>query len=326
MLAFFLSSGELPMKATRGQVRIMWYNVENLFHPENDSIPGDDEFTPEGVRHWTFTRYRKKLTSIAKLIVAAGCWEPPELVGLCEVENSQVLKELVQHPILAPYHYNYVHSNSPDRRGMDVACLYREKRIRLIHWEAFASMVSAGTEGTRDMLHVCGSWGKRDTLDLFLVHLISKYSGAGFTAEPRKQQVDQLLQLADSVQGVRENSLILLAGDFNEELGGYSMDPVRNARPGVVPVKSIQPESMGSYKYRGRWSRIDHYLVCGDAEKYRLEGSIMELPLLLIRDDTYGGIKPYRTYSGYSYAGGISDHLPILLDISGRLFSTPAER
>ena len=86
----------------------MWYNVENLFHPADDSMKGDDEFIPGGPRGWSFKRYRKKLTGIARIIVAAGQWEPPELVGLGEVECAQVLEDLVAHPILAPYHYSYL--------------------------------------------------------------------------------------------------------------------------------------------------------------------------------------------------------------------------
>ena len=85
-----------------GSLRIMWYNVENLFHPGDDSIAGDDEFTPGGLRHWSFERYRKKLTGLAKVIVAAGRGEPPEVVGMCEVENRMVLEDLVSHPVLAP--------------------------------------------------------------------------------------------------------------------------------------------------------------------------------------------------------------------------------
>ena len=169
----------------RGDLRIMWYNVENLFHPLDDSIAGDDEFTPEGVRHWSYFRYWKKLTALAKVIIGAGTWEPPEVVAMCEVEEAQVLEDLVNHPILEPYHYGFLHIDSPDRRGMDVACLYRELKLHPANWGVFAPGPDFSQGPTRDIMHVCWSWGKRDTLDLFLVHLISKYRGAGATAESR---------------------------------------------------------------------------------------------------------------------------------------------
>jgi hypothetical protein len=122
----FFGTVDLPAQAkTRGERCIVWYNVENLFYPDNDSTAGDDEFTPWGLRHWTWPRYRDKLTALAKVIIASGRGESPDLVALCEVENAQVLEELCAHPILAPYHYSYLHRESHDHRGMDVACLIR---------------------------------------------------------------------------------------------------------------------------------------------------------------------------------------------------------
>lgn len=311
----------------RVELRILWYNVENLFHPDDDTLSGDDEFTPGGVRHWTTARYRKKLTAIAKVIIAAGEGAPPDLVGLCEVEEARILEELVQHPILASYGYRFVHSDSPDPRGMDVACLYRENRIRLSAWKAYPSVTSLKRGGTRDMIHFCGVWGGQDTLDLFLVHLISKYSGAGATAESRKRQAVHLVHLVDSVHRHRESSLKVMVGDFNEPIGGYSMEPVRMGRVGQDSIRQIfLSGSLGSYKYRGEWSRIDQFLVCGQMKPYRFTGSVFEHPILLTRDETYGGIKPNRTYVGYLYNGGISDHLPILLAINGRPFLFHAEQ
>lgn len=323
MLPLLLLADSVPMVfyPGRGDICILWYNVENLFYPGNDTIPGDDEFTPEGVRHWTYYRYQKKITAIAKVVVAAGRWDPPDIVGLCEIEDASVLKDLVQHPILASYGYHFVHFNSPDHRGMDVACLYREKRIRLTGWEVFKSNSTQENRGTRDILHFWGAWGKSDSLDLFLVHLISKYSGVGATAEPRKRQVSDLVHWVDSVHEIRANSIKVLAGDFNEAMEGYSMEPIRMGFIGGDSIGRIYLEGrLGSYKYRGRWSQIDQFLVCGQSEEYLFSGYVLELPVLLSPDETYGGIKPRRTYVGYKYNGGISDHLPIILDISGHSF------
>ena len=93
-----LSSSGLTAQRSQGDLCFVWYNVENLFHPDNDSLPGDDEFTPEGLRHWTPARYRSKISVLAKVIIASGGWEPPDLVGLCEVEDSSVLNDLVFIP------------------------------------------------------------------------------------------------------------------------------------------------------------------------------------------------------------------------------------
>ena len=297
----------------------MWYNVENLFFPGDDSIPSDDDFTPEGVRRWTYTRYRSKLTSLARVIVAAGEWEPPDVVGLCEIEEATVLEDLVQHPILEAYSYRFIHKQSKDHRGMDVACLYRENRVRPLEWSAHTPAPSISREGTRDILNLCFAWGRADTLDLFLVHLISKYGGAGATAQVRRNQAQWLLSLVDSVHTIRGGSLKVLSGDFNDSFLGYSLEPLSRGCIGGDSIRSLSlAGAEGTYKYRGRWSQIDQYLLAGPSGKYRILGSILNIKPLITVDEVYGGIKPARTYEGYSYSGGISDHLPILLDISRR--------
>lgn len=311
----------------RSGLRIMWYNVENFYHPGDDPGQGDDDFTPEGVRRWSYTRYRSKLTALSKVIIAAGGWDPPEVVGLCEVENATVLEELVRHPILAPYGYRFLHCDSPDPRGMDVACLYREERFRLSGWSVHPSKGAGGAGATRHMLQVTGTWGEGEHLELYLVHLVSRFGGAGATAEPRRQQVEQLLHLADSLRGTGEKGITVLAGDFNAEMEGYSMEPLRTGRVGDAPVEGIRPEgSCGSYKYRGRWSNIDHFVACGQTGPYQVRGFILQHPFLLVPDESYGGMMPRRTYTGYLYSGGISDHLPLLLDLVPLASSDPVAR
>lgn len=304
-----------------GEIRILWYNVENLFHPSDDTISGDDDFTPGGVRHWTRERYRRKITALAKVIIAAGEWEPPELVGLGEIENDLVLDDLVSHPILQSCGYSYLHRDSPDHRGMDVALLYREERFRVLEWSVHGSPSDDLLSSTRDMVHICGIRGRSDTLDLFLVHLISRYSGTGATASYRREQAQSLARLADSIRLRRQHPLVVLAGDFNEEMEGYSMQPLRQVLRNGDSIRSIRLEgTAGSYKYRGVWEGIDRFMVVGEGRRYRFTASILELPVLLAPDEAYGGYKPRRTYVGFTYRGGVSDHLPILLVIRRRPF------
>jgi hypothetical protein len=298
----------------------MWYNLENLYYPEDDSMAGDEEFTPGGGRHWTWSRYRDKLTALAKVIIASGRGEPPELVGVCEVENTRVLDELAAHPILEPYSYSVLHQDSPDHRGMDVACLIRKRRISVLSWEyiAFALPVKE----TRDIMHLALRMGT-DTLDLFLVHLLSKYRGAGATADLRRAQAGQLVLLVDSVCGQRQQARILITGDFNDLFQAYAMEPLRNASFGGDSLLSLKPEStLGSYKYKGRWSLIDQVLV-PQAMSGAIRLGILHLPPLLTEDPEYGGVKPLRSYEGFQYRGGISDHLPLVVDLEPSFLSVP---
>jgi endonuclease/exonuclease/phosphatase family metal-dependent hydrolase len=305
----------------RGDFCFVWYNVENLFYPENDSLPADDEFTPEGLRHWTWSRYHSKLAALAKVIIAAGEGDPPDLVGLCEVENARVLEDLSEHPILAPYHYSYFHREGKDHRGMEVACLCRQKKINIIQWEYFT--YPPPVSATRDMMHISFRL-EEDTLDLFLLHLISKYGGAGATAELREVQTDYLVQCMDSVCKKRGRFLLMAAGDFNESYEGYSMEPLRTARFGEDSLTSMKGHGgKGTYKYRGRWSCIDQLLLSGILQRYRVNAAILQLPPLLTEDLKYGGVKPRRCYEGYLYKGGISDHLPLVVNLYSSLSSAP---
>jgi hypothetical protein len=328
--------GNEGYKAERGDLCLMWYNVENLFHPSDDSLAGDDEFTPAGVRGWSYRRYYQKLTSLARVIVAAGRWQPPGVVGLCEVEGPQVLEDLVSHSILAPYHYSYIHRDGPDHRGMDVACLFRPERVTPLSWEFFSPAQREGMDQTREMLHLRGLWGRKDTLDLIFVHFISRYRGAGVTATYRREQAKKLSFLIDSLGNRSPTSLVVVGGDFNDSRDAWSLEPLsyppdpsdpsdlasQNSQTSsvsstsYVSITSLPSEEFPSYKYRGVWSSIDFFLVSGAVFPYKIRGTVFNNPRLLMPDLSYGGEKPNRTYVGYSYAGGYSDHLPVLLDIS----------
>ena len=80
--------------------RVVSYNVENLFDCRHDTLKNDYEFLPDAMRHWNYTKYKKKLDAIARTITAVGGWTPPALVALCEVENDSVLRDLTRRSVL----------------------------------------------------------------------------------------------------------------------------------------------------------------------------------------------------------------------------------
>ena len=112
--------------------RVMFYNVENLFDTKDDSLKNDNEFLPDAMRRWNYYRYRDKVNSIAKVIIASGNEYVPDLVGLCEVENDTCLRDLVRYSPLREADYRYVMTNSPDERGIDVALLYQRGTFKII--------------------------------------------------------------------------------------------------------------------------------------------------------------------------------------------------
>ena len=307
-----LPSGQLPVSRMenhpRGDLSLLWINTENFFHPDNAATTTDDDYTPEGAKHWTFSRYRAKLTFLARLIVAAGRGSPPELVGFAEIEEFRVLEDLVRHPILIPYGYAYIHREGPDHREMEVACLYRDACMKGISWEHIAPPRGPQAR-TREVLEVaCRLKGGRE-LTLVLAHFISRYRGAAASSVYRGTQVRQLARRCDSLLTSRDSPLVV-AGDFNASWSDPLMDPLREDM--LIFPEGVQ----ASYRYQGRWSLIDYFLVAGALEDMKLQGWVMKLPVLLCEDEAFGGVKPSRTYVGFSYRGGLSDHLPVVLDIN----------
>lgn len=152
---------------------IVNYNVENLFHPAHDSLKDDIEWTQEGERHWSYTRYYRKVENIARVLTNIGEWDGVDVVGLQEVENALCVKRLCY--TLRKGEYDFVHYESPDRRGIDVAFVYKKSRVDTIRTRAIR--VDLGEEMTRDILYVCARVEKQDTMHFFVCHLPSQRGG-----------------------------------------------------------------------------------------------------------------------------------------------------
>lgn len=309
--------------------RVMFYNVENLFDCRHDTLKNDHEFLPEAVKGWTVSRYNDKLAKIAKVIIATGHQQVPDLVGLCEVENDYCLKGLTEYSPLREAGYRYVMTDSPDERGIDVALLYQRGSFKLLGQNSIPiPYQEIERRPTRDILHVAGQVLSGDTLDVFVCHMPSR-SGGEEASEPYRLFTAQILkQAADSVINLRRSPNVLIMGDFNDYPTNKSIAQVLGA---VAPKDDIQPRKLynlmdgrkeGTYRYRGEWGVLDQLIVSG----FLLQGhggirtsydkaQILRYPFLLEEDEKYGGDTPFRTYWGMKYHGGYSDHLPICVDL-----------
>ena len=147
----------------------MFYNVENLYVPSNDSLTLYDEFTPGGLNHWSNSRFYIKLFYLAKTIKAAGDEEPPAIVGMCEIENLRVLQKLTGQSPLKRFGYRIVHHDSPDLRGVDVALIYKPEIFTLLSWKTFRIRFPFdSTLQTREILLVKGLIFQHDTINLLV--------------------------------------------------------------------------------------------------------------------------------------------------------------
>ena len=299
--------------------RVVFYNVENLFDTHDDKHKNDNEFLPESIRHWNYSRYKDKLKNIAKVILASSTDYVPDLVGLCEVENDTCLRDLVRYSPLREAEYRYVMTNSPDERGIDVALLYQRHSFKLLDYRSIHVPIrSIKRTSTRDILHVSGEVISGDTLDVFVVHYPSRTGGIK-KSEPYRMFVSNVLNNAiNSLKYIRRNPYILVMGDFNDYPHNRSLSVLKKSNL----YNLMETKDGGSYKYRRNWGMLDQFLVSGNllSESGTIRTSedkatILRYPFLIKEDDKYGGDKPHRTYYGMKYQGGFSDHLPVCLDL-----------
>ena len=300
----------LSCSVSRAQ-RIVWWNVENLFDCSNDSLKEDQEFLPEGSYHWTKRRYWKKLDDLSRTIAAiAGEDAWPMVVGMCEVENDTVLRDLTRRSPLRRARYAYIHEEGPDVRGVDVAMLYDSLQFRPFgHKAVRIPSAEQGFRPTRDLLHVWGLCPSLpDTLHIIIVHLPSR-AGSGRKGDAhRKLAVNILCSLLDELEG----KSVLLMGDFNAEPTDKIFREIGKRLTSLMPQNRKElRRAQGTYYFRKLWSFLDHILVSPS-----LLGQINErvtigrFHFLLTEKGA-----PSRTFQGPIYKGGISDHLPIWVDL-----------
>ena len=287
-------------------LRLMSYNVENLFYPEADSIHQDVEFTPEGARHWTFTRYRRKLAHIAEVMASSSGWQMPAIVGFQEIEEARCLEDLCTYH-LRSHQYKYVLYEGPDERGVDVGLIYDTTQVTLTDSRAIPVPLPADERPTRDILYTRFLLCDSTELHVFTCHLPSQLSGNMASESRRKAATDILAAHADSLLKTDSLACLVMMGDFNA-------DPQDNLPPLTNLMLPFAQEGKGTEKYHGHWSCLDQFFV-SPAMLHAVRASIFDADFLLEPDESYLGIRPHRTYQGYHYTkNGYSDHLPILLE------------
>ena len=308
--------------------RIMFYNVENLFHPSDDSLTADEDFTPAGSYHWTYKKYYRKVSMIGKVILAAGMGDPPWLVGLAEIENEKVLKDLCYNSPLRKIGYKYVHYDSPDRRGVDVALLYRDSCVRILRSQKIPVVFPFDTFArNRDILYTVAQFPSGDSLHVLINHWTSRYGGYAATVPKRNWYAKVVRDIVDSLMKENSRAKILITGDFNDYPTDESMRNhlrVKEFGPRLprdtlynLMLPFARQSLHGSHKHEDFWGCLDQFVVSDawltDSCGVRQVGSarIFDADFLLVDDEKYGGKKSYRTFLGPRYIGGFADHLPV---------------
>lgn len=310
------------------KVRIMFYNVENFFDTLDDSLTSDNDFLPDGLMRWNLFRYRGKIFSLYKTILASGDWDPPAIVAFCEIESRRVLENLIYETNLSKYNYGIIHEDSPDRRGIDVCLIYRKDIITVIGYEYWIpAQNEAQKYDSRSILYT-KLLINSDTLHIIVNHWPSRRGGV-LAGEGFRQQVASLVKgKADSLlNSSSSGSKIIIIGDFNctpDDLIIRSLIASDDPFKSLVDLSDeLDNDGSGTYRYMGIWEMIDQVIVSRsllsgnsglstDANLLR----IFKPDFLMKKDPKYPGLSPFSTYLGYKYQGGFSDHLPVLLDLT----------
>ena len=305
----------MPSAAQQRQFTVAWWNVENLFDTRDDPRTNDDEFTPQGERHWSRAKFENKLRGIYRTLTLMDL---PDVVGLGEVENAYVLRELIGSTPLVQAGYAFVHFDSPDRRGIDCALLYRRDRFEVVSSGIVNLSDSAAGFYTRDILQVCGRTPEGDSLCFLVNHWPSKRGGD--EAEARRIGAAQTLRrLMVDLKEEHPGAAVLAMGDFNSTSGeapvsqgmAFGTDSINP--DGIRNLTLRLPKDWGSHKYQGLWDYIDQMFLLAAEPWMVADIKVMRFEHLLTPEGAKVGQRPKRTYQGARYEAGLSDHLPLLL-------------
>lgn len=302
---------------------IVGYNVENLFDTINDPSINDSEYTPESKKKYDTRKYNEKLENLSKVLSSINKNELPEIIGLTEIENRLVLKDLVATPLLKPANYQIVLEEGPDGRGIDCGFIYRADVFKYISHKALeVRFPFANNKRTRDILYVKGMV-KRDTVHIFINHWSSRRGGQEESEPKRVESARVLKQNIDSILTVNNQANIIALGDFNDTPENKSLNDVLSAgrvseQKALVNLMYEQHDNKkGSYYYKGNYDMIDNLVVTPNLMNkpkgfrlYENKGWIFN-PEFLCYTHKNGDKAPGRSFGGNNYYGGYSDHFAI---------------
>ena len=313
---------------------VAFYNLENLFDTENDPLTYDDDRTPDGKDHWTEEIYQDKLKNMAKVMAEIGAevsGSAPTIIGVCETENRKVLEDLVNQETLVEQDYGIIQFDSPDRRGIDVALLYKKKLFTPTHYKAKELLIYDDNDKskrvfTRDQLVVSGMLDG-EKIHLIVNHWPSRSGGEKRSRSKRIKAAKLNRQIIDSIFSDDPYAKIITMGDFNDDPTNPSVKDHLNAKRKANnlaikelynPMEDLAKQGYGSLAYRDSWNLFDQIIISTELTKkdfssYRFyQAGIYNKTYLVNAHGRYKGY-PYRSFASGSYTGGYSDHFPVYI-------------
>ena len=338
MLLFLLYIVQ-PVDGQTKKYKVMtigFYNVENLFDTIDDPETIDEDYTPNGKNHYSQRDYKKKINHMAKVISEMGSApqsKGPEILGLAEIENFSVLRDLTETDQLHRNQYQIIHRDSPDRRGIDVALLYQQEFftplgtdiIEVKLWSDKGQRIY-----TRDILYVYGIL-EDEELHILVNHWPSRRGGKSKSNPKRMKAAYLAKQFTDRILIENPDAKIIIMGDFNDDPSDESIKKglllpsaveQETGKRFFNPMESMHKKGFNTLAYRDGLNLFDQIIICnnlirdGQSESGYLffRAGIYNPSYLITKRGKYLGY-PFRSFDNNRYSGGYSDHFPVYIEL-----------
>ena len=322
-----------PVSLRAQSAMVCFYNCENFYDTINQVHVMDEDFLPNSEKRYTQQAYQIKSSHLASVIYALGKMNQAEgiaIMGLAEIENKIVLRQLINQPILKKYHYQFIHFDSKDPRGVDVALLYQPKQFVPYQYQTY-SLTDAThftSYATRDILYVKGKLINQ-WVHVLVNHWPSRRGGEKQSAEKRIWASTVCKRIMDSVFSLDPLAQFIVMGDFNDNPNNKSIQQLKMRNP----FQKMFENGMGSIAYQDSWHLFDQILLSANwgvhlkdtATKNYLTNYKSIIYRNGLMEETQGKYRGYpkRTYDGNSFRGGFSDHFPVGLIFTLKLAENP---
>lgn len=317
---------------------IAFYNLENFFDTTDNPLVNDDDFTVGGIKHYTYDIYRDKvgkLATVIGLIAKETTATGPALLGVAEIENDTVLNDLVHHPLISHRHYQVIHYDSQDPRGIDVALLYNpeifipEKAEKL-----FVQLPGNSKEAyfTRDILYVTG-WLAGERIHVYVNHWPSRRGGEEKSAPAREAAATVCKNHMTAILQSEPGAKMIVMGDLNDDPNSPSITKALAAKSAVTETKkgelfnpwaALYAKGIGTLANRDAWGLFDQIIISDSWLNREQTGffyyncHVFSRNFMRENSGRYKGY-PMRTWDGNTYRGGYSDHFPTYIVLLKRL-------
>lgn len=338
LLSCLISFTALAQSKKNYQVAaIGFYNLENLFDTLDDPYKIDEDFLPKGNYNYTSQVYNKKLQNLAKVISGMATDKEskvqipggPAIIGISEIENANVVRDLIRQPALKDRNYKIVHFESPDARGVDVGLIYRPDLFHVLSAHSLYVDItedSGRKSKTRDILYTTGILAG-DTVHVMVGHWPSRSGGEAASMWKRQRAAKVCRNVIDSLHKINPDTKIIVMGDLNDDPVSPSVAKTLGAIGDIDKVKtnsmynpwmSFFKKGIGTLGYNDSWNLFDQIIISGSIVTNPNQGwkyhkaEIYNRQYMISQFGRYKGY-PHRSFSNSKWIDGYSDHFPTLI-------------